>query len=72
MSLMSPPRKNTGGRPPSPNPMRAIASFKGSDEFAAWFDGLASHCRLTASGLIEHALVAYAKQQGFEQQAPKR
>lgn len=72
MSKMSPPRKKSHGRPKSESPMRAIASFKGSEEFARWFDELAEHSRLTASGLIEHSLVAYAKSIQFEKPAPKR
>lgn len=73
VGTMPPPKKkNIGGRPKTPNPMRSIASFKGSVEFDTWFNGLADHCRLTASALIEHALVAFAEQQGYKKAAPKR
>ncbi len=65
-------RKSAKGRPKSPKPMRSIASFKGSEEFAEWFDRLAKHSRLTASALIEHALVLYAQQEGFKEPAPDR
>ncbi len=49
-----------------------VASFKGSAEFDTWFSGLADHCRLTASALIEHALVAFAEQRGYKKPPPKR
>jgi hypothetical protein len=52
--------------------MKPIASFKGSEEFAIWFDKLSDHSRLTASALIEHALVAYAERIEFKEKAPKR
>lgn len=73
MKPMSPPRKKgVGGRPKSPSPMMPIASFKGSKEFAMWFDEISEHFRLTASGMIEHALVEYATNHGFKKPAPKR
>jgi len=69
---MSPPRTKRMGRPAAASRMKMIASFKGSDEFAVWFAELAEHSRLTASALVEHALVCFAKQQTFEKPAPKR
>ena len=41
-------------------------------EYREWLDRAASHSRLTVSGFLEFAAVAYAKQQGFDEQAPKR
>jgi hypothetical protein len=40
--------------------------------FRDWLDRAASHCRLNVSGFLEFAAIAYAKQQGFDEQAPKR
>jgi hypothetical protein len=64
--------KNVGGRPKVPAPKKPIASFRGTEEFAAWFEGLANHVHLPASVLIEHALRQYAERQGYKPPAPKR
>jgi hypothetical protein len=72
LATMPPSRKRAGGRPKVPKPKRSIASFKGTDEFAAWFDGLIAHSRLPASILIEHALLLYAEKEGYKPKPPER
>lgn len=74
MRAMSSPKKkkNSGGRPPVSKPKRPITSFRGSPEFQKWFDGLAKHVRLQRSTLIEHALVEYARNHGYDDPAPDR
>lgn len=54
------------------NLMAPIASLKGSPEFREWFVSLAKHHRLSPPLLIEHALVAFAKQSEFPEPAPER
>ncbi len=51
---------------------RVIASLKGSEGFEEWFTRLASFVRLPKSTLIEHALVAFASAEGFDEQPPER
>jgi hypothetical protein len=41
-------------------------------QFREWLDKAALHSRLNVSGFIELAVVAYAKQQGFDETPPKR
>lgn len=80
MLTMARKRKPGAGRKKGPTPPRSmIAAFKGTEEFAAWFDGLVEHCRTTsgwpdlpASSIIERALYCLAKQQGYEAEPPKR
>lgn len=66
-------RKPGAGRPKGPNPRRkTISSFKASEPFEKWFDGLVDHCRIPASSVIELALIAYARQEGYAPEPPKR
>lgn len=65
-------QKSVGGRPKTPDPKKPIASFKGTVEFAAWFNGLVEHVHLPATILIEHALREYAERHGYKTPAPKR
>lgn len=65
-------RKPAPGRPKVHEPKRPIASFRGTERFKEWFDGLALHVRLPASVLIVHALIDYARKQGYEVPVPER
>lgn len=65
-------RKSLGGRPKTPELKKPIASFRGTESFAAWFLELSEHVHLPASILIEHALRVYAENQGFKKPPPKR
>jgi len=65
---MARPKKPT--KPESLDP-RTIA-FRTSGEYAAWVDRLASHNRSTVAGLLDQALVKFAREIGFEERAPER
>jgi hypothetical protein len=49
-----------------------VVTLKGSPEWKAWVDELATLCRTDTSKLIDKALVEYAKSQGFKKEAPPR
>jgi hypothetical protein len=56
-----------------------VAAFKGSDEYVIWFRGLAGHVRkssgwnsIPVSEVIDKALLAYAKQVGYDAPPPER
>jgi hypothetical protein len=51
---------------------KSITTLKGSQEWAAWLERLADHDRNTLAGLIDRALVEYAQNHGFKEEAPKR
>jgi hypothetical protein len=76
MLTMSPARKKRAGtlKPTEDRPTRkrVLAAFKGSEEFAAWLERFVAHKRLPVSILIEHALIAFAKQEGFDEAPPER
>jgi hypothetical protein len=65
-------KKRVKGRPKVSEPKTPIASFRGSKAFALWFEGLVEHCRFPASSVIEKALIAYAKSEGFDEEPPRR
>lgn len=44
-----------------------IGTVKGSREFSDWARALAKRERLSISLLLEHALVSYAREKGFEE-----
>ena len=69
------PGRRKGPRPPR----KMICAFKGTEEFSEWIGRLVEHCRastgwssITASSVIERSLVAFAHEQGFEEEAPPR
>lgn len=62
--------KSTG--PESWNRKPLIANFRGSEEFKAWLQALATSDRQTVAGVIERAVVHYAKSIGFEEAPPER
>lgn len=75
MPKMAEPKKRqpAGGRPKGPRaPRKVIVAFKGYEEFDDWLRGLANDQRLPVSVLIEHAVIAYAKQAGYKPEAPER
>lgn len=49
-----------------------IVSMKGSVEFRDWLNRLAEFDRSTSVQVMEKGAVAYAKQIGFTEAAPKR
>lgn len=75
MTTMAAPKRRPG-RPPKPkhelSRKETVLALKGSEEFRAWLEGLAAHMRLPLSIVMEHALVVYAKQEGYDPEPPKR
>jgi hypothetical protein len=64
-----------GGRGTGPESWKRqplIANFRGSDAFKEWMRELADFDRESVAGVIERALVHYAKSLGFSKEAPKR
>jgi hypothetical protein len=57
---------------PANGERKSITTLKGSHEWAAWLERLADHDRNTLAGLIDRALVEYAQNHGFKEEAPKR
>lgn len=49
-----------------------IANFRGSAEFKAWLAGLAAFDRQTLAGVVERALVNYARLINYPEPPPKR
>jgi hypothetical protein len=66
----SDPKKRPG---PEPTGRRPVAlTVKGSEEWRAWLDRAARHCRLSTSALVDLAVTQYARAQGFEEAPPER
>jgi hypothetical protein len=55
-----------------PVPKDVVLTLRGSPGWKKWVDQLAAHFRTDASKLIDVALVEYARNHGFEKEAPKR
>jgi len=62
----------TPAPPPSQGPRRTVLTIKGTDEWRDWLERLGKHLRTPASTIVDHALVKYAKEMGFEERAPER
>ncbi len=62
------------GRPKSAaeGPKGNVLSIRGSGEWRDWVGRLADHNRLKVADVIDRALLAYAKQEGFNEPAPRR
>jgi hypothetical protein len=78
MATMTRKRKPGSGRPKADKPTRdSVISFRVTDEFADWFDGLVEHCRrdvrwhsLPPPAVIVQALICLAKERGYDPEAP--
>jgi hypothetical protein len=55
-----------------PGPRRTVLTIKGTDEWRTWLEELSRFLRTPTSTLVDHALVRYAKEMGFEREAPER
>jgi hypothetical protein len=53
-------------------PRKTVLTIKGTDEWRAWLEELGDHLRTPTSTIVDHALVRYAKEMGFDKEAPKR
>ncbi len=82
ITMAEPPRKRKPGmgRPKMTEPIRKITtSFRQTEAFSAWLEGLVNHCRqdagwhsINASDVIEKALIGLAKEKGYKPNPPKR
>lgn len=61
-----------GGRPRAESPKRQVVSLRGSEAWRDWLNGLADHCRIPATTLVDVALAKYAKDMGYGVDPPKR
>lgn len=66
----TPPAPASG--PESWNRKPLIANFRGSIGFKEWLQDLAASDRQSVAGVIERALVHYARSIGFTREAPER
>lgn len=65
-------KKKKVGRPETPGgPKRQIVGLRGTDAYKAWLVEFAEAQRSDVADLIDDALEAYAKEQGFKA-PPKR
>lgn len=64
-ALMTEPKK---GRPLPPK----TVAFRVSGAYGKWLEDLARVNRSSVSGLMDQALVAYARSIGFAKEAPER
>lgn len=63
-------RKKT--KPVDPNRRPVAVTIKGNEEWKAWLEEAAVHCRLSVSSLVDLAVARYAKAEGFDKQPPER
>jgi hypothetical protein len=49
-----------------------VLTIKGTDEWREWLEGLSKHLRTPTSTIVDHALVRYAKESGYQAEAPER
>ena len=53
-------------------PRPTALTIKGRPEWRAWVERAADFCRTDVAKLVDGALIAYLKQRGFDEPAPKR
>lgn len=51
---------------------RTVLTIKGTDEWRGWLERLGEKLRMPTSTIVDHALIKYAREMGFEEAAPKR
>ena len=71
ISTMARPKVKAKTTPAEPTGGKSIA-FRATPAYAEWVDKLAVANRSTIAGLIDQALVSYAKEIEFNQPAPER
>jgi hypothetical protein len=57
---------------PDPNRKPVAVTIKGSEEWKAWLEEAATHCRLSVSALVDHSVARYVKSEGFTKKPPER
>lgn len=61
------------GRPPKAEGAKQnVLSIRGTAEWRDWLGRLSDHCRLRSADVIDRALIAYARAEGFAEPAPRR
>jgi hypothetical protein len=58
--------------PPDPNRRPVAVTIKGNEEWKAWLEEAAAHCRLSVSALVDLAVARYVKAEGFSKKPPGR
>ncbi|MDR3618236.1 MAG: hypothetical protein P4L85_02725 [Paludisphaera borealis] len=75
-NLAMPKRKTTNPKTETEKPpggRKAIAVvIKGGSDWKTWLEGLADHCRTDVAKVIDQALIKYAKDEGYDAEAPRR
>jgi hypothetical protein len=75
---MARPKRAAAGRKPAAGEKSAadrlgiVVTLKGSPEWKAWVDELATFDRSSVAALIDRALAHYGKAIGFRKEAPSR
>jgi hypothetical protein len=62
----------TKGTKAEPGPRRTVLTIKGTEEWRSWLERLAAYVRTPASTIVDHALIKYAREAGFKEEAPVR
>ena len=65
-------KKTVPAKPAEPGPRRTVLTIKGTDAWREWLEGLGKHLRTPTSTIVDHALVRYAKEVGYTNEAPER
>ncbi len=59
-------------KPVDPNRRPVAVTIKGNEEWKAWLEEAAAHCRLSVSALVDIAVARYAKAEGYDKKPPER
>ena len=66
------PRRRGRPKGSGDGPKGNVFSIRGSEEWREWVGRLADHSRLKVADVIDRALIVYARQEGFNEPAPRR
>lgn len=64
-----PPKK---GKKAKPARRPVAVTIKGDEEWKAWVEEAATHCRMSVSTLFDIAVTEYVKGHGFDKKPPER
>jgi hypothetical protein len=70
--VIMPKRAGKAASTPEPGPRRVVLQMKGTDDWKGWLDRLSKFLRTPTSTIVDHALIRYAKEMGFKEEAPER
>lgn len=76
-SLLAPPRDDTvtakRAKSRGDDQRRPLVlTMRGTEEWKAWLDRLAKHCRMKTAVCVDQALMEFAKLRGFDEVPPER